>query len=118
MGTVHHIKTDEKLKELLEVLEATPDNFLGALDKVCPGWRISQSPGNRYEGSDHHWIVVMSRALHDTLPVPYNILPFNLDNQMGFTAVQAYGMTKPSLDDIRTWIHAAEEYNDTVFRGH
>ena len=116
MGTVHHIKTDEKLKELLTVLEANPENFLGALDKVTPGWRISQSAGNRYGGSEHHWIVVFSRALHDTLPMPYNALLYDLDQQHGFMAVQAYGLTKPSLDVIRDWIDAAIAYNDAIYR--
>ena len=117
MGTVHHIQADAKLKDLLTVLESAPDNFLGALDKVCPGWRISQTAGNRYAGSDHHWIVVFSRALHETLPVPYNALLFDLDQQHGFMAVQAYGATKPSLADLTTWINAAIAYNDAVYRG-
>lgn len=115
MGTVNHERADAKLKELLEVAPAMPENFIGALDRVCPGWRISQTAGNRYAGSDHHWIVVMSRALHDTLPAPFNALGYDLDQSHGFNAVQAFG-SKQSPDELRVWINNAIAHNDMVFR--
>ena len=116
MGTVHHEKTDVKLNELLITAPAMPDNFIGALDKVCPGWRISQSAGNRYAGSEHHWMVVMSRALHDTLPSPFNALTYDLDQSHGFTAVQAYGSARHSPEELKAWVEAAIAHNDMVFR--
>lgn len=107
MPSVHH---DAALEALNEIKTASTDaaSFVAALSAAFPSWRGNAAPMRGYGDPEHHAAVIASRCLHDSLPVPFNSMKYNWEDQHGFATVMVYaeqaGRTK---DDIKTLLDSA-----------
>jgi hypothetical protein len=116
MGTVHHETAMAKLERLATTLK--PGNLASELDIIAPGWRANAGGVNGY-GTDqnHHWRIAMARALHDAMPEQFSAIPFNWEQQHGFTTVMAYGNNAARGEqELVDWLDAAIARNAVIMK--
>lgn len=101
--TVHE---EAALAALTDMMDSslTAESFKAKLSEHFPSWRGSAPQVAGYSDPDHHASIPAARALHDSLPVPFNTLPFKWMEQHGFGAVISYvdqhGRTDEEIDDL------------------
>lgn len=105
MASVHHQAALDFLMRTKKDAPVAAD-VQSAIDKAFPGWGNNAAPMIGYNNPHHHVSLIVSRSLHDTLPLGKS--GYAWDYQHGFNDVMKY-LDHPAADgkSIDKWLGAA-----------
>ena len=101
---------DEKARDVLKEMAAgdfDPAKFRETLNALLPAWETSCSEGG-YRDPNAETLLKVSRALHQSLPKPFNMREYLWREQHGFKEILFYvGWPERKSTDIAALVDAA-----------
>lgn len=103
---------DQANEALLKLKASTAPSFREALNDCVAGWQSSCGDAG-YGDPRHHTNLPVGRAMYDVLPAPFNSVPYNWRDSMGFNPVLSYA-DQATKEAVAALLDAAIVRNNVI----